>query len=175
MAELNQSPANNGGGAKTAKKLSTRVDLTAMVDLAFLLVTFFMLTTSLSKPEAVSLIMPEITLDPPGQAASRTVTLCLGKDNQLVYYRGMIEKPIGDPQVVGYRRGGLREALLTTAKKIKDETGKNMMVIIKPGAHSVYDNVVNTIDELNITRNLTYAIADITPKDDDLLKQKSIF
>ncbi|MES2276851.1 MAG: biopolymer transporter ExbD [Bacteroidota bacterium] len=175
MAELNQSPANSGGGAKPRKKMSTRVDLTAMVDLAFLLVTFFMLTTTLTKPKAMLLTMPDNTVDPPGQAASRTVTLCLGKGNQLVYYRGLIEKPIGNPQVVGYRKTGLRQALVTTAQKIKQETGKNMMVIIKPGIHSLYDNVVNTIDELNITHTLTYAVADITPKDNDLLKQKSIF
>lgn len=173
MAELNESPAKNAGGTRSRKKMPTRVDLTAMVDLAFLLVTFFMLTTSLTKPKAMNLVMPE----PGGDgavAASRTVTLCLGKDNQLVYYRGEIDKPIDAPQVMGYQKD-LRHTLLTTARKIKDETGKDMIVVIKPGEHSVYGNVVNTIDELNITRSPIYAITDITPKDNDLLKQKSIF
>lgn len=173
MAELNESPAKNAGGAKPRKKMSTRVDLTAMVDLAFLLVTFFMLTTSLTKPKAMNLAMPE-----PGPvgpvAASRTVTLCLGKDNQLVYYRGEIDKPLDAPTVIGYQKD-LRHTLLATAQKIKAETGKNMIVVIKPGEHSVYGNVVNTIDELNITRSPIYAVTDITQKDNDLLKQKNIF
>ena len=175
MAELTQSPVNNGGGARTSKKLSTRVDLTAMVDLAFLLVTFFMLTTTLTKPRAMNLTMPDKT-DTRGLsvAASRTITLCLGKNNQLVYYRGTIEKPMGEPQVIGYQRS-LREALLTSAQKIKDETGKSMIVVVKPSSHSVYANMVNAIDELNITQAQTYAVTDISAKDIDLLKQKSIF
>jgi biopolymer transport protein ExbD len=172
MAELNQSPAQAGG--RSSKKLSTRVDLTAMVDLAFLLVTFFMLTTSLVKPVATSLVMP----DPGpsgGDPASRTVTLCLGKNDQLVYYRGMIEKPIGNPEVVTYSRNGLRRALLDAAQKVKTDTGKEMIVVIKPSGHSIYGNLVNTIDELNITKTLRYAVADITTKDIDLLKEKDIF
>lgn len=173
MAELNQSPAS-AGGARTARKLSTRVDLTAMVDLAFLLVTFFMLTTRLDKPLITPLTMPE-----PGPEApvpeSRTLTLCLGKNNQLVFYRGSIEKPLDGPQVVGFNSKGLRHTLFTTAQKIKAETGKDMIVIVKPGIHSVYGNVVNTIDELNITQTARYAIADISAKDDDLLKQQHIF
>lgn len=176
MAELTQSPANNGGGARTSKKLSTRVDLTAMVDLAFLLVTFFMLTTTLTKPRAMNLTMPDKT-DTGGLsvAASRTITLCLGKNDQLVYYRGTIEKPIGEPRVIGYQKTGLRHALLTSAKKIKDETGKSMIVVVKPSIHSVYANMVNAIDELNITEAKTYAVTDISARDIDLLKQKSIF
>ena len=174
MAELNESPAKNAGGAKPRKKMSTRVDLTAMVDLAFLLVTFFMLTTTLTKNKAINLAMPEP--GPDGSvAASRTVTLCLGKNNQLVYYRGTIDNPLDAPQVIGYQKSGLRYTLLATARKIKNETGKDMIVVIKPGEHSVYENVVNTIDELNITRAPIYAVADITQKDNDLLKQKSIF
>jgi biopolymer transport protein ExbD len=173
MAELNQTPASNGG-AKTAKKLTTRVDLTAMVDLAFLLVTFFMLTTTLSKPVVMSLTMP--TGDKPEPVvASRTVTLCLGKNNQLVYFRGTIDAPLDAPQVMGYNKAGLRHTLLATSQKIKQETGKPMIVILKPGQHSVYDNVVNAIDELNITRTSIYAVTDITQKDNDLLKQKQIF
>jgi len=174
MAELNSS-SQNGGGKHKRKKINARVDLTAMVDLAFLLVTFFMLTTTLTKPRAMNLTMPDKT-DTRGLsvAASRTITLCLGKNNQLVYYRGTIEKPMGEPQVIGYQRS-LREALLTSAQKIKDETGKSMIVVVKPSSHSVYANMVNAIDELNITQAQTYAVTDISAKDIDLLKQKSIF
>jgi biopolymer transport protein ExbD len=173
MAELTQTPASTGG-ARTSKKLSTRVDLTAMVDLAFLLVTFFMLTTTLTKPGAMSLVMPD-GKDPGGVMASRTVTLCLGKNNQLVYYRGTIEKPIDAPQTIGYNKNGLRHALLNTSALIRKQTGRPMIVVIKPGQHSVYDNLVNAIDELNITQNNIYAVTDISAKDVDLLKQRNIY
>jgi len=172
MAELNQAPAKAGGS--TRKKLSTRVDLTAMVDLAFLLVTFFMLTTSLTKPKAIDIAMPNDETPPGPVAASRTVTLCLGKNNQLVYYRGEIDKPIDGFQVSGYNKD-LREALISTSAKIKAQTGKPMIVLIKPSNHSIYQNLVNTIDELNIIKTSIYAVADISPKDIDLLKEKNIF
>src|SRR5476649_2766062 len=107
MAELNQSPAHTGG--RTSKKLSTRVDLTAMVDLAFLLVTFFMLTTRLSKPVAQRLAMP-VDGEPVPVAASHTVTVCLGKNDQIVYYRGTLDSPIDAPKVVGFNKNGLRQA-----------------------------------------------------------------
>jgi biopolymer transport protein ExbD len=174
MAELNQSPANTGNG-RTSKKLSTRVDLTAMVDLAFLLVTFFMLTTSLDKPKIMSLVMPDGTSDPAPVAASRTVTLCLGKDNQLVYYRGTLEKPIDAPQIMTYSKDGLRRTLFNTSQKIKQETGKPMIVLVKPSDHSAYGNLVNAIDELNITQTQMYAVTDISAKDVDLLKQKMVY
>jgi biopolymer transport protein ExbD len=174
MAELNQTPASTGG-ARTSKKLSTRVDLTAMVDLAFLLVTFFMLTTSLDKPRIMSLVMPDATSHPEPTAASRTVTLCLGKDNQLVYYRGTIEKPIDAPQTLGFNKDGLRHTLFNMSQKIKQETGKPMIVLVKPSDHSAYGNLVNTIDELNITQNQIYAVTDISPKDVDLLKLKLVY
>lgn len=175
MAELNQAPASTGG-ARTSKKLSTRVDLTAMVDLAFLLVTFFMLTTSLDKPRIMSLVMPDKGNETgTSVAASRTVTLCLGKDNQLVYYRGTIEKPIDAPQTLGFNKDGLRRTLFNMSQKIKLETGKPMIVLVKPSDHSAYGNLVNTIDELNITQNQIYAVTDLSPKDVDLLKQKLVY
>ena len=49
------------------------------------------------------------------------------------------------------------------------------MVILKPSAHSIYDNLVNSLDELNITSVASYAIADISPKDIEMLKQKNAY
>jgi biopolymer transport protein ExbD len=76
------------------RKVAPKVDLTAMVDLAFLLITFFMLTTSLSKPVAMDIAKPDEPTDPDAGLqvpASRTMTILLGKDNKVAWYMG---KPV---------------------------------------------------------------------------------
>jgi biopolymer transport protein ExbD len=175
MAELNSSPEKSGGKVR-GKKQSTRVDLTAMVDLAFLLVTFFMLTTSLNKPKAMNMAMP----DDGGEGglpvpASRTLTVCLGDNNQAMYFLGELKKPIIKPTVVGYGKSGLRQAIFESERQVKANTGKEMIVIVKPSDKSIYDNMVNTIDELNIAKVPSYAIVDITKEDISTLRQKGVY
>src|SRR5215216_6025241 len=90
MATLNI-PQNGKAANGRSKKPLPRVDLTAMVDLAFLLITFFMLTTSLSKMKAVDVAKPDPSNDTDnfGQwPASRTMTILLGKEDKVVYYMG---------------------------------------------------------------------------------------
>lgn len=172
MAELNSSPEKNDGKKSARKPKSLRVDLTAMVDLAFLLVTFFMLTTTLSKYKAMDLAMP-VGDDAGFVAQSRTVTLCLGADNKVLLYRGMPENSV--PEVISYGKEGLRKALITKEQQIKKETGKSMIVVLKPSDKSKYGNLVDAIDELNITENKQYAIVGITGTDVDMLKKQSIY
>ena len=111
MAELNSGgDSGKKGGKVRSKKLSSKVDLTAMVDLAFLLITFFMLTTSLSKPQSMDLGMPdkdekvdtEFKVD-----ENRTMTVLLGANNQLQYYMGIMNTPMA-PAKLTYGRNGLR-------------------------------------------------------------------
>lgn len=171
MAELNYSHA--GAGKHSLKKMPVRVDLTAMVDLAFLLITFFMLATSLSKPRSMPLAMPAD--GPDGLVPeSRSMTVCLGKNNQVLYYLGLADKPLIGPKIT--RSGeSLRQALVETGRKVFATTGKDMIVVLKPDDHSVYSNLVDALDELNITNVKTYAIAKISAKDVDMLKQHGIF
>ena len=92
MAELDTSSGGGhkkGPGVKKAKKASTRVDLTPMVDLVFLLITFFVFTTTMSTPTAMSMNEPKE--DPNNQLKvknSGAMTLLLGKDDQVYYYFG---------------------------------------------------------------------------------------
>lgn len=108
------------GGKKRGKKLSTRVDFTPMVDLGFLLITFFMLTTSMNKPQTMEINMPvkdEKVDDGSKVKASQAITLLLGKDDKIVYY---FVDPItgepGTPQITNFSAGGIRATLLKENK-----------------------------------------------------------
>lgn len=175
MAELNSS-APNAGGKHKRKKMSTRIDLTAMVDLAFLLITFFIMTTTLAKSKAMDLTMPDKG-DDTGMPvpASRTLTIVLGKDNKALYYLGELKDPVIAPTVTGLSGSGIRKAIVETNKSVHDKSGKSMIVLIKPGDKSQYSSLVNTLDELNITGIQQFAIVDIMPDDVDALKQKGIW
>ncbi|MEO7213037.1 biopolymer transporter ExbD [Mucilaginibacter sp.] len=173
MAELDTSGGGKHKGGKVrSKKASTRVDLTAMVDLAFLLITFFMLTTTLSKPKAMDLVMPdkdEKTKDQLPVAASRSMTLLLGANNKVEWFIG--EPGKSQPTTDNYGRNGLRKTLIEKGREIQQSTGKYMVVLIKPSDKSNYKNVVDVIDEMNITGVQSYAIVDIMPAELELLKR----
>jgi len=171
MAELNQSSGKTGG--RHTKKMPVRVDLTAMVDLAFLLITFFMLTTSLQKPRRMEVNMP-VDAPPQPYAENTTMSICLGAKNKAVFYLGMPEKPVTTPQIVNYGKD-VRTAIFDMTQRVFAKTGKKMSLIIKPAEHSRYENLVDVLDEANITKVSSYAIAKITPSDVNLLKEKGIY
>ena len=165
MAELNTGGGGDKGGKVRSKKQSTRVDLTAMVDLAFLLITFFMLTTSLSKPLAMDIAKPDKDEKNPDNKLevkqSQTMTILLVKNDQIAWYMGEAGKSA--PTIQGY--AGIRKSLLENKKKVKETTGKDIMVIVKPTDGASYKNFVDMMDELNITKtNLTAPAVDDDPK-----------
>lgn len=180
MAELD----TGGGGGKhkggkvRSKKQSTRVDMTPMVDLMFLLITFFMLTTTLAKPQAMDLAMPdkdEKTNEQLDVADTRTMTVLLGNNNKIEWYVGLVDNPITAPTVVGYGKNGIRKAILDKASEIKAKTGKDMIVIIKPSDKSNYRNLVDILDEMKIADVKSYAIVDISEPEVGLLKRDGVY
>jgi len=173
MAELTAS--EKPGRRGTRNRQVPRIDLTAMVDLAFLLITFFIMATSLAKPKAMALAMPVKENHPDAVPESRTMTICIGNNNHAVWYMGMIENPLIPPTLVDFSKTGLRAALVNTNKKVLQASGKPLIVVLKPSAHSVYSDFVAALDELNITNIQSYAVANITPKDIDMLKQQKAF
>jgi biopolymer transport protein ExbD len=184
MAELN---TGDGGGKKgsgkvRSKKSNSKVDLTAMVDLAFLLITFFMLTTSLSKPQSMDLGLPDkdddIKTPPVKVDEHRTMTVLLGDNNQMKYYMGMITNPDIKPTSVAYGKAGIREVLLKQKKVVAEYTKdakKGLIVIIKPTKKSNYRNLVDILDEMAIADVPTYAIVnDFLPEENGLFPASAV-
>ena len=182
MAELNTGGGDSKGKKIKRKKQDAGVDLTAMVDLAFLLITFFMLTTSLSKPQSMNLAMPDKNKDQIDEpvldvADDRTLTVLLGEKNKMVWYYGLPKTPIEGPTVVGYGKNGIRKELLAKTKSVVAKYGdpkKGLIVLVKASKKSTYRNLVDILDEIAITKVPTYAIVDITPEDKAMLEKEEL-
>lgn len=168
MAEISQSgeSGKKKDGKVRSKKSSTKIDMTPMVDLAFLLLTFFMLTTTFNKPQTMEVTMPDKpkeTDKPPEINEKRVLTLLLGDDDKVYWYVGITDP---DVQVTDYSNHGVRKVLLEKNAEIKD-----MVVLIKPSDESRYKNVVDILDEMNITNIKRYAMVEITPVDRELISE----
>lgn len=172
MAELN----NNPNGSEAPKKIrsqkqSVKVDLTAMVDLAFLLITFFMLTTTLSKPTSMDLSMPD---DGPSLPVdeNRTMTILVGDQNKAKCFMGTKtdaskQIDLGTRELRGEIAVRKKEVLAYSTAKGKPEQG--LIVLIKPDKKSNFGNLVDVLDEMAISEVPSYAIVDIEKKESTLL------
>lgn len=171
-------------------KPSPRVDLTAMVDLGLLLITFFMFTTTMSKPKAMQLQMPykDSTLtdeDRNKVKADEAMTILLSKDHRIYYYEGIGDDPLNPPKVeVTYfeENGGIRDVLIKKKKKVRDLIAQGvltpddqMTVIIKPDDNSTTDDLVNIIDEMAINQVPVFAVVDITDVDKEFIAETEKF
>jgi biopolymer transport protein ExbD len=167
MAELNVSSGGahkKGRGVKKGKKLSTRVDLTPMVDLGFLLITFFIFTTTMSEAKVMHLVLPKDVKNHPNEAkASAVITLILGNNDKVYYYErdsAQTMKP------TDFKR--LRDIVID--KKNRTDPA-DFMVIIKSTNEATFKNSVNVLDEMTIDGVKRYAMVDISPVEDDFIRK----
>lgn len=168
MAEIQQ---GGGGGHKKkggkvrAKKQSTKIDMTPMVDLAFLLLTFFILTTTFNKPKTMEVNMPDKVKDEKEQTKvneKEILNLILSENDKIYWYIGLTP-PVNETD---YSKNGIRKVLLEQAR-----ANPKMMVLIKPKDESRYENMVNILDEMDITNMKRFAIVDYTDDDKTIISQ----
>ena len=168
MAEI----AQGGGGGKKggkirSKKTSTRIDMTPMVDLAFLLLTFFVMTTTLNKPQTMEITMPEEDeKEPPKVNEKHVLTLVMGRNDKIYWYIGITDPEV---KVTNFSHNGIRKLLLEKKRDIP-----KLIVLIKSLDESKYKNMVDILDEMNINSIQRYAIVDVTPVDKELIKDVHI-
>jgi biopolymer transport protein ExbD len=174
MAEINTAASGRNRGNTRRKIHSTRVDMTPMVDLGFLLITFFMLTTALSRPKTMDLVMPRSDGDSMELAGTKALTIMLGRDNRIAYYEGMGNDPSQPPQVkyTGFAsHNGIGDVIRAKRRQVLQAFGKNeLMVLIKADDKANYKNVVDIMDEMLINDVDRYAMVDITPAEEGYLK-----
>jgi len=161
MAEVNTGGGGGhkqGPGVKKAKKLSTRVDLTPMVDLGFLLITFFIFTTTMSQPTAMKLFMPKDTDKPEEQnkvKASGALSIMLGKNDHVYYYEGELAPDGSNFKSTNFK--AIRDIIINKKKSTNPD---DFVVVIKPGVESTYKNTVDMLDEMFINQVKRYAMVD---------------
>ena len=168
MAEVQVQEKGEKGGKVRSKKQSTRVDMTPMVDLGFLLITFFMFTTTFSKPNVMDLGLPaKPKVDQPKPQDTQidltnSISLIIGKDNRIFYHQldqaGLNEQTL---QETTYDREGITKVIEQAKRNAKDVT--KFTVIIKPTDDAVYKNFVDILDEMAITNSQQYGVTDIKP------------
>lgn len=162
MADMNL--PQKGGRRKVQPP---RIDLTPMVDLGFLLITFFMFTTTLAQPKALQLTMPDKKTDEPPTAFTEesTLTLVAGAGHRLYYYEGSFK---GKEAV---KKGDMNKVVPVVLDKKKrvaalpasfSAQAHKVQVVIKATNDSQYDDLVRALDAMLIADVGIYAIVDMT-------------
>lgn len=183
-----------GPGVKKAKKLSTRVDMTPMVDLGFLLITFFIFTATLSTPSTLDLNMPKDTKKEEEQTKAKqsgALTIMLGKNDQVYYYEGELLPENASSIFKQTTFKGIRDIIIkkkkdviasyTTnapceakakekGKPISDCYDEDFVVVIKPNEDATYKNTVDILDEMTINQVKRFAMVKISDTEKDLVK-----
>lgn len=170
MAEMNL-PAKGG----RRKVQAPRIDLTPMVDLGFLLITFFMFTTVLAQPKSLELTMPAkdgIIDTPTAFPEESTLTLMPGGGHKLYYYEGILDNA---RKVRCVTMNSILNVVVEKQKRVRalptsfSAQAHKLHVLIKASDDSRYDDLVKTIDAMLIANVPHYAIVDITAEEQEAI------
>lgn len=164
------------------KKADLKIDMTPMVDLGFLLITFFVFTTTISSPRATDLFMPndKPVKDSTTLAASNALSVLLDGDNKIYYYQGNWEtaKKLNSIFKTNYSVSSGLGSIIREKQKELDmnkkfpEGKRGLMLLIKPSSFSAYKNVIDALDEVLINDVKKYAIIEPTPEELAFLENK---
>ena len=173
MAEIENKTTGKRNKKVVFKKNSTRVNLTPMVDLGFLLITFFVFTTTLATPTVMNINMPfdKTTLNDP-ICESCVLTILLAKDNVVQYYEGM-PKANAVMQETSFGNDGIRKIILQKRKAVQKVTGTtdDFVMIIKPTDASSFQNFIDIVDEVAINNVKHYYITEVDETDKAIAKK----
>ena len=162
----------NRVGAPGVAKHNPKIDMTPMVDLGFLLISFFVITTELSKPTAMDLFMPKESKVPMELGELNALTVLLDKDNSAWCYHGRWEDAVIQHTIIktGFSgNNGLRKNIIAKQQWLdnynKKEGRNGLMLVIKPGSGASYKNVVDVLDEVSINGVKKYAVVKMSEEE----------
>ena len=178
MADMDTSSGGGhkkGPGVKKPKKLSTRVDLTPMVDLGFLLITFFVFTTTMSKPTVMKMNAPkDDAQDQMKVKESAVMTILLGKADQVYYYNGSLTIDNATQIFKSSNFKDIRQIILDKRNAVPDgdKPKSDLMFIIKADKESKFKNAIDILDEMQINAIPAghYAEVEINTAEQSLIK-----
>lgn len=172
MAEMETGSKRSDRSGKRMHKKSTRVDLTPMVDLGFLLITFFVFTTTMAKPRVMGIVSPKPSDTESAVCESCALTVIPAAGDKIYYYEGMLQ-PGTELKSTGFTEAGLRTLLMQKKEKVQASRGNadELSLIIRPTDESTYKNFVDVLDEVSITAIKRYYIDDVTPQEKILLSK----
>jgi biopolymer transport protein ExbD len=161
------------------QKKSTRVDLTPMVDLGFLLVTFFFVTTAWTEPGVMKIILPA-NGDSTRTSVSAALTIIPLQENKLFYFEGNLQtaNQTGKMGTVGFSIGNGIGKIIREKQAAMDKnplfTGgrRDLVVIIKPSKASSFASLVKIFDEMAIDGVTRFALEDIGKEEMIFLRSK---
>ncbi|NBB88932.1 MAG: biopolymer transporter ExbD [Bacteroidetes bacterium] len=164
-------PIQEGRKQQKAEKQTVFTDMNAMVDLAFLLLTFFMLTTTMVKPKVMEIVMPVPSQDEKKEDVqpikeSRAISLLPLSDGRLYIYKGLSVESV---QKISYKKEGLRATLQEILPTIDKP-----IIIIKPHPACNFRNLVDVLDEMNVLKVERYAIDEFSEKDRNILEEAGV-
>lgn len=173
MADIQ--PAASGKGRR---KLSTpRIDLTPMVDLGFLLITFFMYTTTMAKPKVMEIAAPPRNMGGGVTVpAEATLVVLPTADHHVAYYQGTEEATMSLQWCSFTGVNSLRRVLEQETARVKALPANYSMeahklhVLIKPDTAAAYEDIVNTLDEMNIAAVPYYTLMRISVTEQHAIK-----
>ena len=171
MAEVQIKEQSNG--KKTQNKKPIRVDMTPMVDLGFLLITFFMFTTNFSKPNAINFSnAPKNPERIENQVdIKNSITFILGKDGRVFYYQAE-KSDLNDNSFTEVSFDKAQVAKTIEAAKAKAPRKEIFTVIIKPTDDSQYKTMIDMLDEMTITKSERYGISEMNDKEKELYQKR---
>jgi len=161
-------------GSKQKKKM-IRVDMTPMVDLGFLLITFFMFTTNFTKPNVMDLGLPAKDpnphpIDTPVIGDQNQITFILGKDNRVFYHQSN-QKDLNAGNLKETDFSGIKISKIIAEAYQKAPAQEKFTVIVKPTDEASYKNFVDMLDNLAISKKERYGITDIKPWETKVYKE----
>jgi biopolymer transport protein ExbD len=152
-------------GKKSRSATSLKIDMTPLVDLGFLLITFFIFTTTIAEPYKTDLYMPAGEIhDGTVVGKSNALTILLSGNDSIFYYHGQLDEAIQTNQVriTNYNVTSGIGAVIRQKQKELGNKRNELVLMIKPMETSSYSNLMNALDEVMINRVKKYAIMDVT-------------